>query len=546
MVQNPLTGDVEGILYSEQIDERVLKDNIITQVINNDYDYIIIMDLQNNTAKAFTNDGLYRPIQTDDAAGYVEHYIRRSYVGDDLEEFVAKNKWDHVQKILEKQDKYELYFYVNERGKGTRYKKGTYSYPNGDHRYIVFSRSDNNEAIEDQKRVNMRLKQALEESARATEAKTDIFARMSHDLRTPMNAIVGMASLGADEAVDEECKHYFEKINTSGNYLLGLINDILDMNRLESDKVVLNEEVVDSALFLQDALTIMQPLIDQRQIKFALDCAERKVDYVYCDVVRTRQIYINFLSNAVKFSPPGSVVQWVCRDLEVRDGRIYYEMKFVDQGCGMSQEFLKHVFEPFEQEQNPYSSENSSTGLGLAITKNLVHLMGGDVSVESELGKGSTFTLHLNHRIAKEADLTGKPLHKDYASLQGKHVLVAEDHPLNLEIEEKLLIKQGMEVTQAKDGEKAVAIFRQSPPYTFDAILMDVRMPVMNGLEAARAIRALDRADAKTVPIIAATANAFDEDRNASKEAGMNAHLSKPIVPGELYQTLQNLMKQKD
>lgn len=539
MVKNPVTGEVEGILHTEEIEESIVKDNLLTQVINNDYDYIVLMDLQNNTARAFTNNGLYKPIVTDDAEGYIVDYLRRSYAGEDMETFIHKNTFAYIKKELEVKEQYIAYYYVKEKGRERRYKKGTYSYPNGDKRYLLFTRIDSTEALNEQKQINDRLSQALQQSKAASHAKTEIFSRMSHDLRTPMNAIVGMAKLGMDEVQDETSRHYFEEINVSGYYLLGLINDILDMNKLENDKVTLHEEPVDGRKFLMDIVEMMQPLLLQRNIKLVTEFQEIKNAYVFCDIIRTRQVFINFLSNAIKFSPPGSTVTWYASDIKAEGGRIYYEMRFIDHGCGMSEEFLERVFEPFEQEKNPYSSENPSTGLGLAIARNLVHIMGGSIFVESRLGEGSTFTLHLNHREAKEEELLRFDDIGDFSELNKKRILAAEDHPLNAEIELKLLKKQGMEVTMANDGKEALELFEKSEPYYYDAVLMDVRMPVMDGLEAAGRIRALERADAQTVPIIAITANAFDEDREASKAAGMTVHLSKPIIPKELYQTLQ-------
>ncbi|MDD3219429.1 MAG: response regulator [Lachnospiraceae bacterium] len=543
MIENTITGDIEAILHSEGIEESVKKDNLITQVINNDYDYMILIDLQNNSASAFTNAGLYHDVKTDDAIGYIEEYIRRSYVGENLEEFVVQNSYEYIQKKLEQQDQYILYYYVREKNGSVRYKRGTYTYLNGDRRYLVFSRTDNTDVIEEQKKINEQLKSALEAATKATEAKTEIFSRMSHDLRTPMNGIVGMAKLGMDEAKDSESRHYFEKINSSGQYLLGLINDILDMNRLENDKVTLHEEAVNGKEFLQGVMDLIQPLVEQRNIRLETDFTKMENAYIFCDIVRTRQVFLNFLSNAVKFSAPGGKVKWTCRDLKQENGHIFYEMKFIDHGCGMSQGFLKRAFEPFEQESNIYSNENASTGLGLAITKNLVQIMGGKISVVSKLHEGTTFTLNLNHKIARECDVNeNKEADTDF-SLEGKKVLVVEDHPLNAEIEKRLLEKQGIIIQTAENGKVGLDIFEKSELYEYDAILMDVRMPVMGGLEAASRIRNLERTDAQTIPIIAVTANAFEEDRKASEKAGMNAHLSKPLEPVVLYRTLQQFIK---
>ena len=317
MVKNPVTEEIEGILQSEEIEESIVKDNLLTQVINNDYDYIVLIDLQNNTARAFTNNGLYKPIATDSAEAYIADYLRRSYVEEDIEEFIQKNTFAYIKKELEKKEQYIEYFYVKEKGRERRYKKGSYSYPNGDKRYLLFSRMDNTEALNEQQQINDRLSQALQQSDNASHAKTEIFSRMSHDLRTPMNAIVGMAKLGMDEVQDETSRHYFEEINVSGYYLLGLINDILDMNKLENEKVTLHEEPVDGRKFLMDVVEMIQPLLLQRNIKLVTEFQELGNAYVFCDIIRTRQVFINFLSNAIKFSPPGSTVTWYAKDIKM-------------------------------------------------------------------------------------------------------------------------------------------------------------------------------------------------------------------------------------
>ncbi len=521
-------------------EESLIKGNIITQVINNDYDYVILIDLLKNTAKTYTG-GEYQPVETGDAGQYIVDYLKNNYYGDDLKEFLHYNTLDYVRKRLDENGRYIEYYYVNEKNRGPRYKKGTYTYANGDKRYIIFARTDNTEAVKRQQEINERLTEALRKSDEAARARNEIFSRMSHDLRTPMNAIVGLSKLGADETEDENSREYFEKIDTSADYLLGLINDILDMNKLEHDRIELHEEAVDSTEFIQEVVEILRPLVSNKKINLVLDFGRTDAPYVYCDIIRTRQVFINFLSNAIKFSDPGSTVTWSCRELGIDNGCVTFEMQFIDHGCGMSEEFVSKAFEPFEQEHNRFSSENSSTGLGLAIVKNLVRIMGGSIEVSSAIGEGSIFTLRLHQRIADE-----RSVRKSHArpaiqiNLAGKRILAVEDQQLNLDIECRLLNKQGVIVTTASNGQEAVEEFMESCEGYFDAVLMDIRMPVMDGIEAAKRIRALDREDARIVPIIATTANAFEEDRRLTKEAGMDAHLSKPINPKELYETLSD------
>ncbi|MEG2191904.1 MAG: transporter substrate-binding domain-containing protein [Oscillospiraceae bacterium] len=379
----------------------------------------------------------------------------------------------------------------------------------------------------------------------ANGAKTDFMSRMSHDIRTPMNAVIGMANLGVEEAKDESSKEYFEKISSSGEYLLGLINDILDMSKAEAGHIQLNEEVEDMAAFLNDISHMLSPLLQAKNITLATDFSQAAAPYVYCDKLRVRQIYTNLLSNAVKFSPEGSTVEWTLSEVKVQGDRVYFKQQVRDYGIGISEEFISKIFQPFEQEHSSLNGAREGSGLGLAICKNLVEQMGGTISVESEQGKGSCFTVKMSHRISQNPPLNKEVSSVEQENFQGKTALLCEDHPLNTEIAKKLLEKRGIKVSCATNGKEAVEMFTTSPIGYYDVVLMDIRMPIMDGYQATRLIRSLEREDGKTVPIIAMTANAYETDRQLSAQAGMNMHLSKPIDAKVLYEAIAECIAQR-
>lgn len=379
----------------------------------------------------------------------------------------------------------------------------------------------------------------------ANHAKTDFLSRMSHELRTPMNAILGMSALANDSNSLDESKSYVHQIQESSHYLLQIINDILDMSRIESSRIKLNYEVVDGPAFLQGIVDMIQPLADANQVNFHTEFQNAQTPWVEMDTIRSKQIYVNLLNNAIKFSPPGSTVSWIIKDTPVDSTHMRMVCTISDEGCGMSKEFLTHMYEPFEQERNPYSDRVAGTGLGLPIVKNLVTLMGGTITCHSELGKGTTFTINMIRKAPSSLPQVKEKNAINLDVLAGSHILLVEDNAINAKVAKKLLEKQDILVTWVTNGQLAVDTFSDEPAYTYDLILMDVRMPVMDGLEATRRIRAADKEDAKSIPILAMTADAFIEDRTRTIDAGMNEHLSKPIDPKVLYQELSRYLEKR-
>ena len=392
---------------------------------------------------------------------------------------------------------------------------------------------------------NARLQEALEKAQKAGTAKSDFLSQMSHEIRTPMNGIIGMTKLALDSVKDEKTKEYLHEIDESSQYMMALLNDVLDMNRIESGKFELNREWVNAMETLKPCITMLEPEMKAKGINFIHPDLDKKIlGEFYVDPIRVKQVVVNLLNNAYKFTPAGGTVELKVENVSLENNRAIDRLTVRDTGCGMSEDFIKNkIFKPFSQENNRYSKTLNGTGLGLTLVKEIVERMGGTIEVSSEQDKGTTFTVMLafDYRIpkAEKAETLKK---YDSSVLAGARILLVDDHPLNLKIARALLEKEGVEVEQAENGKEALDMFAASKkPYS--AVLMDIRMPVMDGLSAAKAIRALGTEDAKRVPIIAMTANAFEEDVKKSREAGMNTHLAKPVSPRVLYETLADEIK---
>lgn len=374
----------------------------------------------------------------------------------------------------------------------------------------------------------------------ANAAKSTFLNNMSHDIRTPMNAIIGFTNIAMKHHPSPEIKSCLDKISDSSDHLLALINDVLDISRIESGKIQYTPTPVDISEVTDSVLTIMYGYLSNRDITFRTELEEPKMRYVLTDAVRVREVLVNILGNAVKFTQDGGTVTYAVSYHPGKDEHhINVQYRITDTGIGMSEEFIDHIFDEFSQEDHGARTQYKGTGLGMAITKQYVDLMGGTISVESKKGVGSTFTVELPMEITEACEVKKTDHAVGKADLSGLKVLLAEDNDLNAEIAIVQLEELGMKITRAADGEEAVRFFRENLQGTFDLILMDVMMPKMNGYEATKAIRSIqDRPDAVTIPIIAMTANAFAEDVQASMDAGMNGHLSKPIVMEEVVKTI--------
>ena len=379
-----------------------------------------------------------------------------------------------------------------------------------------------------------------EHAQAANKAKTAFLSHMSHDMRTPMNAIIGFTGIAIKNNPSGEVRNCLEKINESSEHLLSLINDVLDLTRVESGKVKYNPVPADVKSITDSALDITKGFLANRDINFKIQREEAKIPNVLADSVRLRDVLVNILSNAVKFTPDGGTITFEAHCQEnSEDGYINMHYRISDTGIGMSEEFIKEIFEEFAQEDSGARTQYHGAGLGMAIVKKYVDMMGGTISVQSKKHEGTTFTVDIPLEVTDKECNKSDTGFSEKVNLTGVNVLLAEDNELNAEIAAVQLEEFGMNVERAVDGKNAVEIFKNHPEGTFDVILMDIMMPEMNGYEAAKAIRAMnDRPDGKTIPIIAMTANSFAEDVQASLDAGMNAHLSKPIVIDEVIKTI--------
>ena len=390
------------------------------------------------------------------------------------------------------------------------------------------------------KKINQRLEDAFHTAENANRAKTTFLNNMSHDIRTPMNAIIGFTNIAMKHEPEPEVRGCLEKIRESSDHLLTLINDVLDISRIESGKIKFAPIGVDIVEVADTVLSIMYGFLSNRNITFHTHLAIPETRYVLADAVRIREVLVNILGNAVKFTGDGGSITFTSDYLPGADDRhMIVRYRVTDTGVGMTKEFVKHIFDEFSQEESSARTYYKGSGLGMTISKRYVDLMDGNISVESEKGKGSTFTVELPLELTEADKVQKQASPGDSTDLAGVKILMAEDNDLNAEIAMVQLEELGIHITRASDGKEALKIFASNQPGTFDIIFMDIMMPKMNGYEATKAIRALqNRPDARTIPIIAMTANAFAEDVQASLDAGMNDHLSKPIVIDEVVKSI--------
>ena len=408
------------------------------------------------------------------------------------------------------------------------------------------------------------LKNALAAAENANKAKTAFLSNMSHEIRTPMNAIIGLNNIALnDDSASDKVKDYLGKIKNSAQHLLGIINDILDMSRIESGHMTVNNDEFSLIENLDQVNTMIREQCRDKDINYEYKIKGHIDDFYVGDGMKIKQVLINILGNAVKFTPKDGKISFIIEEGTKFENKASLKFIISDTGIGMSKDFLPHIFDAFSQEDTSSTSKYGSTGLGMPITKSIVELMNGNIEVTSEKGKGTTFTvtitLGISDRKADENNLkeqnsnkttiseqqTSNQINKDSnskADLKGCRVLLAEDMPVNSEIMKMVLAMKEIEVELAENGKIAVEMFANHEAGYYNAILMDMRMPEMDGLEATKVIRALEREDAKKIPIIALTANAFEEDVQKSLQAGLNAHLSKPVEPEALYETLEKLI----
>ncbi len=381
------------------------------------------------------------------------------------------------------------------------------------------------------------------EAEQANDAKSSFLSSMSHDIRTPLNGIIGFTEVALNENDPEKKQTYLKKIKSSGELLLDLVNDILDLSRIESGKLVLEQEAVDSHQVIEKVVTALQPSAEMKGITLKADLSAYPDEMIWVDRLKFQKIILNLLSNAIKYTPKGGTVTLSVQKIDPPQNGLTRRILIKDNGIGMSPEFMSRLYQPFSQEHRPEAKNITGTGLGLSIVKRFVEFVGGKIDVQSQLGKGTQFTVELPIQLADAQKISENSQTDQHKVLSGKRILICEDNAMNSEIAQLLLKEKGMITDCSQNGKEGLSQFAASPEGYYAAILMDIRMPVMDGFEATQAIRALPRSDSKTVPIIAMSAEAFTEDILAAEQSGMNGYITKPFEPEKLFNELSRNIK---
>ncbi|MEG1988859.1 MAG: ATP-binding protein, partial [Oscillibacter sp.] len=537
----PDSEEIQAFFYTKDITKEWILESTVDTIIAEEYDIVFHIDGPSKRYDIVSfKPGIDLPPNTDDDFDVaVEKFFRRFGVTEDIDAAIQAMRVDTVRAHLATAESYSCEFDLRQGDGSTRRKQTRFAYAHRGSEQIILTRCDIEDIVQAEKAKQAALKTALRAAQEANSAKTEFMSRMSHDMRTPMNGILGLARLGRTLDTLEEAQEYFARISESGDYLLLLINDTLEMNRIESGQLKLHPEVIQGKSLLEEIIAMNRFTAESKGVEFVLNIDGVRWGYVWTDRERTLQIFNNLLGNAIKFTPPGGRVEMICQQNLGADGCNHDRVIIRDNGIGISPEFMPKLFDPFEQDLQNSGRDIPGTGLGLAIVKRLVELMGGHIEARSELGKGTEFTVSLDFSMVSPPEETLPQAERPaLKNLAGCRILLCEDHPLNAKIAEKMLESQGILVDHAPNGRVGVERFSVSHPGYYSAILMDIRMPEMDGMEATRAIRAMAREDAGTVPILAMTANAFAEDREETRAAGMNDHLSKPVSPEELLTAL--------
>ncbi|MBR4211767.1 MAG: response regulator [Oscillibacter sp.] len=551
LAQQPVTGEVIAFITERDYNRDMIDRVIWNKALSEEYDAIAYI-ASGQLGTVLSSGGRNHPevlLSTDGETEYGEAVGR--LVGsldlgpDSPGKLLDALTLERVERELSGKDAYAVDFSYRADGEIV-YKRFTFFAADREAHFYALLVSDTTEIRREQEEQNRKLAEALEQAKASSAAKTAFLSNMSHDIRTPMNAIIGFTNLARQCAGNpQKTREYLEKIFTSSNHLLSLINDVLEMSRIESGKIELENSPCNLVRLVEDFHAMVANLAEARNQELTVDSSGVKDGNIVCDKLRLNQVLLNLLSNAVKYTPDGGRVEVrISQKGRTPDGRGVYEFRVKDNGIGMTPEFAAHVFEAFEREKTSTVSRIQGTGLGMAITKKIVDLMGGRIEVVTAPGKGTEFIVSVEFEISPEETErdTAKKDERPGLDFTGKRLLLVDDMEINREIAVAVLEMNGFLVEEADDGEKAVSMVQASRPGYYDAVLMDIQMPVMNGYDAARKIRRLDNPRLAAVPIIAMTANAFEEDRKAAFDAGMNGHVAKPIDVKALIDTLKEIL----
>lgn len=546
LLKSPKTGNILAFFYNKDITKEKMSAIISENILSQNYLEVGVIDAVHDTYTRFyslaTNISQFNNSFAFEKG--MEIFCEKRVTDGDRKRVKKYMTLDYINSAIKKNGIVEFQFLGLDRNGNEEYNSMVIKPLFNDRNDILLSTRSNVDVIvrEGQKKEK-KLKKAIDEAKKANEAKTDFFASISHDMRTPMNAIIGMSALGADESKDEIIRKYFSNIDASAHFLLGLINDALDSSQIEKNVLTLKYEPYSIEEFKHYVDSVVRSLCEAKKIEFNMSVDKAAARYISTDKLRFNQIFFNLLSNAVKFTPEQGKIDFNVEVLGRKDGVVALRFIVKDTGIGMSKDFQKKMFKQFEREKTPDSANISGTGLGLFITKYVVELMGGTISVSSDVGKGSEFVVELALKEIEMdsslSELKENISQEDYDEiLKDKRVLLCEDNEMNSQIAVRVLEKKGMIVECAPDGQAGLEKFNNSDEGYYDVILMDVRMPIMDGLEATKFIRNLERMDSKKVPIIAMSANTHKKDIETALKAGMSTHIGKPFDIKELYKVI--------
>lgn len=529
------------------VNELTTKQEILEDVVKEEIDYITYVDVATEEFHIITikEDGRTHLPQTGNYTEVNKESIPKYVHPGDVEYCEQQFALQNLIETLEKKDRVVMFYRVL-CGEEYRRKSMNVYYHNGDKSRLILVRRDVNDSFETEQRQRERLYYALMDARHANQEKNEFLERMSHEIRTPMNSIIGLSYL-TREHVDhpKQVLENLDKINMSAHFLLSFINDILNLSQIESGNIALIQEDTYFDDFLEGLRRGTAEKAEKKKITFSMQ-KRGNLDQEYCfDAEKLGKALHNILDNAVKFTLPDGRVDFIVEVISEgeKDATIRFEIR--DNGVGIDENFLPYVFTPFEQEGSGNTTLNGGTGLGLAIARNIIDFMDGKIDVYSEKGKGSTFVVTVALERVEDMEESIRKQNKSEAldyDFSGKRVLLVEDNEINIEITKNILTHKNFEVEVAVNGEEGVSMFLEHEPGYYDVILMDVRMPVMDGLTATRKIRESGHMDSSRIPIVAMTANAFEEDVRKSFEAGMDAHLSKPVDIKQIYSVLDSMI----
>ena len=542
---SPLNGDVECFSYTYDITDKVRSEEIMARIGATKFDYVgLILQkdemfefLQKSDAILFPEVGVRTPYS--DCCSYV----RKNFVADDeLQQYDSAASLSNITAGLRNSDRWSSTYRRTENGK-IFCKQIDYSWLDREEGIILAVRTDITASYERDQRQLLQMREAKLEADRANEAKSAFLSSMSHDMRTPLNAVLGFTDLALREENAAKKQDYLTKVKSSGGLLLDLVNDTLELSRIESGKFVLEPEAIPGREIWESVINSLRPAAELKKVALTMERPDDLNETLWVDRLKLQKILLNLISNAIKYTPAGGTVRVSVKRLDPPRNGCTRRIVVEDSGIGISPEFLPRVFEPFAQEHRAETGKVTGTGLGLAIVKRIVDLMGGAIRVQSKLSRGTRFTVELPVTTVENEIARVRREPQPLASLSGKKVLLCEDNDLNAEIAAILLKEKDAEVDRAENGSEGVRKFADSMTGYYAAVLMDIRMPVLDGCGAAKKLRALPRGDAGTVPIIAMTADAFEEDIRRAYEAGMDGYLTKPIDSEKLFRTLASALE---